>query len=89
MYAPHHLLYVRDLLTALDTILTHVDYLQFEPFNEDALYHAEEGRQLARFRTLQSQQSQTKRYAEGHTEHVYNFEDEFLPWIPSRRPWRS
>lgn len=52
-----------------------MDYLEFEAFSEDVLYHAEEACRFAHFCTLQSQQSQKHRDAEGHTECVYNVED--------------
>lgn len=88
-YMPYGLLYARDPLTALDIILPQMYVPEFEIFNADALYHAEEPCQLADFRTLQWQQSQKHRYAESHTECIDSVGDEVFFWKPARRPGRT
>lgn len=54
--------------------------LEFQPFNDDVLYRAEEARQLACFRMLQPQKSKKNRYAERQQERIYNIGDERFLW---------
>lgn len=55
-YFPNLIFYACDPLSVLDTVLPHNQDTGLEPYLEEVLFRDEEARQLARLRTLQSQQ---------------------------------
>lgn len=84
-FSPYYLLFAREPLTTLDTILPSV-YEPHTSYPSEVICRAEDARQLARFQTLRSQQQQQLRYAQTHGEASYNVGDEVLLATPLRKP---
>lgn len=85
-YSPYYLLYAREPLSTIDTLLPYIEDSSLDNYAQDVLYRAEEVRQLSRIRTLASQQQQIIRHAEHHPPVSYNIGAEVLVWTPSRQP---
>lgn len=74
---------VRDLLAAPHTVLPCTENPTSDLYVEDEHYRAEEPRQLARHRTLHSQQDQHERHAEHHAEVLYDLGNKVVIWTPA------
>lgn len=83
-YSPYYLLYAREPLTPLDTVLPYIDDYPVEHYIDEVTSRAEDARQLARIHTFQSQQQQRLRHADLYRPTYYNVGDEVLLWTPSR-----
>ena len=84
-FSPYYLLYAREPLSTLDTILPYVDQ-PVDAYVSNVVCRAEDARRLARLHTLQSQQHQQLRHADTHTPVVYNVGDQVLLRTPIRQP---
>lgn len=70
-HSPYYLLYASEPLTPLDTILPYQPDNFMQPYAEEIVSRAEDARQLARIRTLKSQQQQKLRYDDRHLPTAY------------------
>lgn len=88
-FPPSHILYARDLIPPLDTVLPYTDHVSLDTFKDDVLYRAEDSRQLARHRTLKSQQEQQYRHPERNRHATFEIGDEGILWTPICQPGQS
>lgn len=84
-YSPFYLLFGHEPLLILDTLLPLHPEVSLSDYASDAICRAEEARQLARLRTLDSQERQCARYDSTHTFVAYSPGDLVLIWTPQRQ----
>lgn len=88
-FSPYYLLYAREPLTPLDTILPSLNDQPLSPYATDIVGRAEDARRLARLHTLRSQQDQQLRHSETHGLASYEVGDRVLLATPRRQPGKS
>lgn len=88
-FSPYYLLYGRESSSLLDCLLPRVGDDNLDPVSAAAVCNAEDARQLARLRTLDSQQQQSTRYNASHRPVSYAPGDMVWLWTPTRRVGRS
>lgn len=88
-FSPYYLLYGRESSSLLDCLLPRLSDAPLDPVSATALCNAEDARQLARLRTLESQHQQSARYNESHRPVSYSPGDLVWLWTPTRRVGRS
>lgn len=88
-FSPFHLVYGRTPVTTLDTILPFATTDVHSDTMADAILHAEECRQLARWNTQCQQQLTKQRYDEHRHDVRYAPGDYVLLWTPLRQTGRS
>lgn len=88
-YSPFFLLHNRSPTTLLDTLLPYNHKQQLEDTVARLVCRAEEARQLARLRTMASQQRQCQRYNETHRQASYTVGDLVWLWTPRRQQGKA
>lgn len=83
-FSPYYLLFSREPNLIIDTLLPVPTNAELTDHTTQAICRAEEARQLARLRTLDSQQHQSVRYNESHRSAYYSPGDLVLVWTPKR-----
>lgn len=83
-FTPFYLLFGREPPLMLDSLLPPQPDASLTEFTSDAISRAEEARQLARIRTLDSQERQCARYDSSHRHNKYSPGDLVLLWTPQR-----
>lgn len=88
-FSPYYLLYAREPLTTLDTVLPFINHPPVSGFAADIVCRAQDARHLARLHTFKSQQQQQLRHAESHSSVTYEIGDIVLLATPLRQPGLS
>lgn len=82
----NYLLYAREPLSPMHTLLPYIDNTSLDSYTEDILCRPKEAPKLSRIHTFKSQPDHVLRYSDTHIPVEYNVGDEVLLWKPSRSP---
>ncbi|XP_064462530.1 uncharacterized protein LOC135373225 [Ornithodoros turicata] len=88
-FSPFFLLYGREAVSLLDCLLPPLDDVPLDSTSARALCNAEDARQLARYRIIDSQDGQCQRYNATHRPVSYTPGDLVWMWTPTRPIGRS